>query len=77
MRGFGARSISREIDLVMWQLEPMMLRALCNAIGRSYARKSMYLVLPFGPRGKFKAVLLGKEAVNMYVVGNTASLWAK
>ena len=39
MKGFDAILISREIDLVMGQLEPIVLRALRNAVG--YARKSM------------------------------------
>ena len=40
MKGIDASSILRKVDLVMGQLEPIVLRALSNAVGRGYARKS-------------------------------------
>ena len=49
----------------------------------AYARKSILIILPLGRRGEFKAVLFGKDnrgwtaVVHRYVVGGTASLWAR
>ena len=78
-----ASLILREVDLVDGAAEGNNvtgLYAFCNAVGRGYARKRIQSV-PFGRRGNFKAVLLGKDycattaAVDMYSFQDAASLW--